>query len=89
MSRIEKVNFEDMDNSIDCTRLTDRLLPKSWKCPHCGRAQRTGIHGDEILIDNFIYLEHCGNCGYVHYWKLTLTEDFKKRVIDNLLRGNL
>lgn len=89
MSRFEKVDLKAMDNSVDCTKLTDSLLPKRWKCPHCYKVQQTGMCGDEILIENGIYLEHCGKCGYVHYWKLTLTEEFKKNVINRLLGGQI
>ena len=72
--------------TIDETRLINRLMPKRWKCPHCGRQNKTGPMGDEILLEHFKYLEHCG-CGYVHFWTLELTDDFKKKVVGILRSG--
>jgi hypothetical protein len=54
-------------------------MPKKWKCPHCGRENKTSIYADECLLENFKYLEHCW-CGYVHCWELKLTEEFKKNL---------
>lgn len=53
-------------------------MPKSWVCPHCRKKNRTGDYADEILLENFKYLEHCPRCGYVHAWTLELTEAYKK-----------
>lgn len=88
MSRIEKVTREDLVNSIDHTWLTDSLMPKKWKCPHCGRQNTTSRYADECLLENFVYLEHCG-CGYVHCWELKLTDQFKRKVIDYLTKEEI
>ena len=71
-------------NSVDVTVLVDRTIPKSWTCPHCGKRQKTGAYAEEILMEHFKYLEHCGNCGYVHAWELKLTDDFKRKVVEYL-----
>ncbi len=71
-------------NSVDHTVLTNVLIPNTWRCPHCGRRNKTGMYANEILMEHFKYLEHCG-CGYVHSWELKLTDDFKKKVVDMLL----
>lgn len=68
----------------DHTILTDRTLPKTWICPHCGQRNITGIYANDILMEHFRYLEHCG-CGYVHSWELILTDDFKRKVVSMLL----
>lgn len=67
--------------SIDETIIVNKGLPKTWKCPHCGKTQRFGIYAESILFEHFKYLEQCENCGYVHYWELQLTEDFKKQIV--------
>ena len=72
---------------IDVTELVDRSIPKSWKCTHCGRQQSTGPYAEEILLENFKYIEHCTKCGYLHLWRLTLTDAFKQGVIDMLTGG--
>lgn len=70
-------------NSLDYTKLVNKLMPKTWKCPHCKRRNKTGMYADEILAENLRYVEHCG-CGYVHLWELELTDDFKKQVVEYL-----
>lgn len=75
--------------SIDETRLVDETMPKSWVCPHCRKKNITGDYADEILIENFKYLEHCPRCGYVHIWTLELTEGFKRKVVVQLLRETI
>ena len=84
MARIEEVTREMLENSIDHTWLDDQLMPKSWKCPHCGKRNTTSRYADEILIENFKYIEHCG-CGVVHCWELRLSDDFKRKVVNMLL----
>lgn len=86
MSRIERVTKEQLENSIDHTWIINDLMPKRWKCPHCHKMNTTGQYADEILLNYFKYLEHCG-CGYVHCWELKLTEDFKRKVIKVLTGG--
>lgn len=76
-------------NKIDETILVNKTVPQTWACPHCGKRNHTGPFADEILLENFKYLEHCPKCGYVHYWELRLTEEFKQAVVDNLLKGKI
>lgn len=71
-------------NNIDETVLINRSLPKSWKCPHCGKRNQMGKYKEEEFIRFFKALQHCDHCGYVHIWFLNLTEDFKKKVVDCL-----
>lgn len=84
MSKIERVTPEQLHNSIDNTVLKDCGMPKVWKCPHCGRQNKTSKYAEGILLENLLYLEHCG-CGYVHSWELELSEDFKKKVVEMLM----
>lgn len=86
MARIERVTREQLENSIDHTWLTNELMPKRWKCPHCGKFNTPGMYADGILLEHFKYLEHCG-CGYVHCWELRLTDDFKHKVLEYLNGG--
>ena len=74
--------------AIDETTLTNRLMPKTWTCPHCRQRNRTGQQANDILLEHFKYLEHCG-CGYVHFWRLELTDDFKREVVRRLKEGKL
>lgn len=74
-------------NPIDETLLVDRDIPASWKCPHCGKQNQTGMYASTILIENGKYIEHCEYCGYLHIWTLKLTEKFKQSVIDYLING--
>lgn len=75
-------------NKIDETVLTDRGLPKSWTCPHCGKRNRMGRYKEEELLEFFKTMQHCDRCGYVHLWTLKLTEGFKKKVVEMLLMGD-
>lgn len=84
MSRFERVTPEQLRNSVDHTVLKDRTMLKSWKCPHCGKRNKTGQYADEILLEHFKYLQHC-SCGYVHSWELELSDKFKKQVVDMLM----
>lgn len=68
----------------DVTILKNKMMPKSWKCPHCGKRSRTGEQANNILMQYGRYLDQCGRCGYLHCWKLELTEDFKKGVVEML-----
>ncbi len=74
-------------NSIDETTLVDRLMPKSWKCPHCCRRNQPSEYADEIIMEHFKFIQHCEHCGYLHIWYLRLTDKFKKGVISLLVAG--
>ena len=70
--------------SIDETVIVNGVLPKSWKCPHCGKRQTFAKEDNEIFMEFMQFIRHCEKCGYLHYWKLELTEDFKKQVVEQL-----
>ena len=71
--------------SIDRTILVNTLLPKSWKCPHCGKRQTFIPSDEEILIRYGKLIRHCETCGYLHSWELKLTDEFKKAVADMVM----
>ena len=71
----------------DETILEDRLMPKLWKCPHCGKENRTSQYADEIILEHFKYIQHCEHCGYLHIWYLHLTDKSKRGVISLLTGG--
>lgn len=72
---------------IDVTTLIDEGLPKSWRCPHCWKRNKTGQYKEEELFEFFQTMQHCSNCGYVHMWELKLTDEFKQKVVNCLLKG--
>lgn len=72
---------------IDETMLVDRTLPKRWTCPHCGKRTKMDPYAEEIFLEFFHVCTNCPNCGRIHLWQLKLTEEFKRQVIDMLLRG--
>lgn len=69
---------------IDETTLIDETLPDWWRCPHCGKRNRMDPEAEEILLEFFKVIRQCPVCGYLHIWKLELTEGFKRKVIDLL-----
>lgn len=71
--------------SIDRTILVNSLLPKTWKCPHCGKRQTFAEHDDGILLQYGRFIRHCENCGYLHSWELQLTDDFKRKVAETVV----
>ena len=73
-------------NPVDVTKLIDKGLPKSWKCPHCGKRNKMDEFAEELLMRYFKVFRHCEDCGYVHMWELTLTENFKNEVVQYLLQ---
>ena len=75
--------------AFDETTLTNRMMPKTWTCPHCGRKNRTGQAADSILLEHFKYLQHCECCGFVQFWRLTLSDSFKRQVVRMLKEGKL
>lgn len=72
---------------IDETILVNHSLPKKWRCPHCGKITPIDHQAEEIFLEFFMVLRQCPGCGYVHCWKLELTEDFKRKVISYLEQG--
>ena len=84
MTEIRRAEIKD----IDRTMIVDNVLPKSWKCPHCGQRQKMNPYGDETLIEFGKHIQHCGTCGYLHIWELKLTDNFKQQVIGMLLGGD-
>lgn len=75
-------------NPIDVTTLINEGLPKTWRCPHCGKRNQIGKYKEEELLEFFKTMQHCGQCGYIHLWELKLTDDFKRKVVDMLLKGH-
>lgn len=75
-------------NPIDVTTLINEGLPKSWRCPHCWRRNKMGLYKEEELLELFQTMQHCQYCGYVHMWELKLTDEFKSKVVDMLLKGH-
>ena len=71
---------------IDHTVIVNGGLPKSWKCPHCGKRQTFTKLDDETFITYMKFIRHCEKCGYLHFWELKLTEDFKKQVVEQLAK---
>lgn len=39
-------------NPIDVTTLINEGLPKSWRCPHCWKRNKTGQYKEEELLKN-------------------------------------
>lgn len=73
---------------IDETILVNKSIGKTWTCPHCHKKQKFGVCAEEVLLEHFKYIEQCEHCGYLHIWKLELTDDFKEKVIE-MLKGEL
>lgn len=71
---------------IDETTLVNRTLPKTWTCPHCGKRNRMDPYTEEIFLEFFQVLRQCPACGFLHIWRLELTEEFKQKTIDLLLK---
>ena len=71
-----------MTENIDVTKLVNKGIPKTWRCPHCGHVQKFGQYAEQILFEHFRYLEGCDRCSYLHCWELELTDDFKRRIVE-------
>ena len=71
---------------IDETHLVNSLLPKTWTCPHCGKRFRMDPQAEEIFLEFFKVIRQCSNCGQLHIWTLELTEEFKQKTIDFILK---
>lgn len=74
--------------SIDRTVLTNKSLPESWKCPHCGKHQTFTPQDEEIFLKYGKFIRQCERCGYLHLWELHLTDDFKRKVADMVNKIN-
>ena len=86
MADIKSGTLDEIIDRRDVTELKDRGLPKSWKCPHCGKRNKMDEFAEELLMRYFKVFRHCEDCGYVHMWELTLTENFKNEVVQYLLQ---
>ena len=71
-------------SDIDHTVIVNGRLPKSWTCPHCGKRQKLDAQDNEIFMTYMRFIRHCERCGYLHSWKLELTETFKQDVVKRL-----
>ena len=71
--------------NIDETILVNCSLPKRWTCPHCGKRTKMDPYAEEIFLEFFQVIRQCPACGFLHIWRLELTEDFKRKTIDLLL----
>lgn len=71
--------------TVDETIIVDAGLPKRWRCPHCGKTHKMDPYAEEVFMEYFTVLRCCGKCGHVHCWKLKLTDDFKKKVVNMLV----
>lgn len=74
---------------IDVTTLINEGLPKTWRCPHCYKRNKMGQYKEDELFEFFKTMQHCERCGYVHMWELRLTDDFKQKVVNRLMKGEL
>lgn len=48
--------------SIDETVIVNGTLPKSWRCPHCGKRQKFGKEDEEIFMSYMKLIRHCEKC---------------------------
>lgn len=71
-------------NEIDTTIIVDDFMPKKWKCPHCSRINSTGEYSNDILAMHGKVIEQCGGCGYLHLFRLELTQEFKEKTMQYL-----
>ena len=74
-----------MNKSVDETVVVNSLLPKQWRCPHCGKVQKMDESAEEIFMEYFWVIRHCEKCMYLHAWRLKLTDDFKRKVVSMLI----
>ena len=71
-----------MAENIDVTKLVNKGIPKTWRCPHCGHVQRFGQYAEQTLFEYLRLLECCDRCMYLHCWELELTDDFKRKIVE-------
>ena len=74
-------------NDIDVTEVKNKTMPKSWICPHCKKKNPVGMYANGILLNFGKYIEQCTKCGNLHLFRLKLTDDFKKKMLDFLKTG--
>ena len=79
MGKVEKIDK-------DGTRLINMGMVKHWRCPYCQVLQKPSRYATEMLLKHGKYIEHCSNCGALHYWELCLTDDFKFKTVQELMR---
>lgn len=72
---------------IDRTELVDNGLSETWRCPHCGKKWTFSEDAENILFENMTLIQQCMKCGNLHYWKLKLTDEFKKKVVAMIRRA--
>ncbi len=70
---------------IDETTLVNQTLPKTWMCPHCRKRNKMDPYAEELLLEFFQVIRQCPHCGFLHIWRLELTEEFKRQTIDLIL----
>lgn len=79
MGKVEKINK-------DGTRLINMGMVRWWRCPYCKELQTPARTATETLLEHGKYIEHCNNCGRLHYWELAMTDEFLKQTVDKLMR---
>ena len=42
-------------------------------------------YAEELLLEFFMVIRQCPSCGFLHLWRLELTEEFKRQTIDLIL----
>lgn len=72
-------------NPVDNTVIVNGELPKSWKCPHCGKVNRLTKSDNTIFMQYMKFIRHCEYCSNLHFWELRLTDDFMKAVVQMLV----
>lgn len=70
---------------VDNTVIVNGELPKSWKCPHCGKVNRLTKSDNTVFMQYMKFIRHCEYCSYLHFWELRLTDDFMKAVVQMLV----
>lgn len=69
-------------NANNETVIVDASLPKKWKCPHCGKTNTLDKWADRTFMEFGYVMRNCDRCMWVHTFKLELTEEFKKEVVE-------
>jgi len=45
------------------------VLPKRFKCPHCGKWTALDRWADETFRLCGKVIRQCNHCGYIHFWR--------------------